>query len=62
MLLIHGTKDPLVSPDQATLMHDRLKSAEVDTELLILEGAGHFIQEDAPDEIVNAIESWSPVA
>jgi haloalkane dehalogenase len=29
---------------------------------VILEGAGHFIQEDAPDEIVNAIESWSPVA
>ena len=27
---------------------------------VILEGAGHFIQEDAPDEIVNAIESWSP--
>jgi haloalkane dehalogenase len=29
---------------------------------VILEGAGHFIQEDAPDEIVNAIESWSPAA
>src|SRR5207253_8398982 len=27
---------------------------------VILEGAGHFIQEDAPGEIVNAIESWSP--
>ena len=23
-----------------------------------LEGAGHFIQEDAPDEIVAAIRSW----
>jgi len=41
MLLIHGTKDPLVSPDNATWMHDRLKSAEVDSELLLLEGAGH---------------------
>ena len=41
MLLIHGTKDALVSPDHATWMHDRLKSVDVDTELLILEGAGH---------------------
>jgi haloalkane dehalogenase len=28
---------------------------------VILEGAGHYIQEDAPDEIVAAIRDWKPV-
>jgi haloalkane dehalogenase len=27
---------------------------------VILEGAGHYIQEDAPDEIIEAIRAWSP--
>jgi haloalkane dehalogenase len=27
---------------------------------VLLEGAGHYIQEDAPDEIVAAIRSWEP--
>jgi haloalkane dehalogenase len=27
---------------------------------VILEGAGHYIQEDAPEEIVRAIRSWNP--
>jgi len=27
---------------------------------VMLEGAGHYIQEDAPEEIVNAIRSWTP--
>ena len=26
----------------------------------MLEGVGHYIQEEAPDEIVAAIRSWSP--
>jgi len=27
---------------------------------VILEGAGHYIQEDAPEEIVSAIRAWNP--
>jgi haloalkane dehalogenase len=27
---------------------------------VILEGAGHYIQEDAPEEIVSAIRAWKP--
>jgi len=27
---------------------------------VILEGAGHYIQEDAPEEIVSAIRAWAP--
>jgi haloalkane dehalogenase len=26
---------------------------------VMLEGAGHYIQEDAPDEIVAAIRGWA---
>jgi haloalkane dehalogenase len=27
---------------------------------VLLEGAGHYIQEDAPEEIVAAIRDWGP--
>lgn len=40
-LLIHGTKDPYVAHEQAEWIHDRLKAATVEVELLSLEGAGH---------------------
>jgi acetyl esterase/lipase len=41
MLLLHGTEDKYVNYEQAILMRDRLKAAQVDVELLTLEGAGH---------------------
>jgi acetyl esterase/lipase len=41
MLLLHGTEDKYVNYEQATLMRDRLKAAQVEVELLTLEGAGH---------------------
>jgi acetyl esterase/lipase len=40
-LLLHGTKDPYVAFEQAEWIRDRLKSAEVEVELLAFEGAGH---------------------
>lgn len=40
-LCVHGTKDPYVAYEQATWLIDRLKAAEVEAELLTLEGAGH---------------------
>lgn len=40
-LLLHGTKDPYVAYEQATWIHERLKAAEVEVELVTLEGAGH---------------------
>lgn len=47
-LFIHGTKDPYVAYEQAVWIHDKLKAADVETELLTLEGAGHgFKGEDA---------------
>ena len=33
-----------------------------DHRTVLLEGAGHYIQEDAPAEIVAAIRAWAPGA
>lgn len=41
ILLLHGTQDKYVNYEQAILMRDRLKAAEVDVELVTFEGAGH---------------------
>lgn len=40
-LLIHGTKDPYVNFEQAQWIHERLQAADVEVDLLTLEGAGH---------------------
>ena len=40
-LLLHGTEDKYVAHEQAVWIHDRLKAADVEVELLTLQGAGH---------------------
>jgi acetyl esterase/lipase len=46
-LCIHGTKDNYVAYEQAVWLVDRLKSSDVEAELLTIEGAGHgFSGED----------------
>lgn len=45
-LCIHGTKDQYVAHEQAVWMVDRLKSVDVEAELLTLEGAGHGFKGD----------------
>ncbi len=40
-LFIHGTEDKHVAFEQAEWIYDRMKAAEVDVEMLKLEGAGH---------------------
>jgi acetyl esterase/lipase len=40
-LLIHGTEDKYVAFEQAQWAFDRMKAADVEVELLKLEGAGH---------------------
>jgi acetyl esterase/lipase len=45
-LCIHGTKDEYVASEQATWIVDRLKAADVEAELLTMEGAGHGFKGD----------------
>lgn len=40
-LLLHGTEDKYVAFEQAEWIYDRLKAAEVEVEILKLDGAGH---------------------
>jgi acetyl esterase/lipase len=40
-LCIHGTKDDYVAHEQSVWLVDKLKAAEVEAELLTIEGAGH---------------------
>jgi len=46
MLLIHGTADTLVSWRESQKMHDALRAAGKQSELLLLEGAPHAFQVD----------------
>jgi acetyl esterase/lipase len=40
-LILHGTKDALVPVEQSQILQDRLRAAEVASDLLIIEGAPH---------------------
>ncbi len=44
-LIIHGDKDRLVPLSQSELLHEALKKAGIETELMIFKGAGHYDQE-----------------
>jgi acetyl esterase/lipase len=45
-LCLHGTKDEYVAYEQATWIVDKLKAADVEADLLTLEGAGHGFKGD----------------
>jgi haloalkane dehalogenase len=55
-LLVWPTKDPVF----ATRERQRWEQIFPNHRTVSLEGAGHYIQEDAADEIVNAIRTWEP--
>jgi len=60
-LLIAGTKDTAVAPEQAELMHAALKAAGVPVELLWIEGAGHgpnFPGAVNPPDYLGAMVRW----
>jgi acetyl esterase/lipase len=40
-LIMHGDKDPLVPLSQSKLLNEKLKAVNVETELVVIEGAGH---------------------
>ena len=52
IVLVQGQKDPAFGNDRSL---ERWRSAFPDQRVVILPDAGHYIQEDAPEEIVDAI-------
>src|SRR5262245_21074307 len=40
-LILHGDADPLVPLGQSELLHDALKKAGVESELVVIKGGGH---------------------
>ena len=54
-LILWGTKDVAFGPRE----RKRFEREFPHHRTVLLEGAGHFIQEDAPDEVVRAIRQWS---
>jgi acetyl esterase/lipase len=54
-LCVHGTKDPYVAYEQAVWMVDRLKAADVEAELLTLDGAGHGFRGKDADRAEQAL-------
>jgi acetyl esterase/lipase len=57
-LLVHGTEDKYVNYEQATWIHERLKAAGVDAELLTLQGAGHGFKGDDAKKAEAAMVEW----
>ena len=57
-LLVWGDRDIAFKDEE----RETFEALFPDHETVILEGAGHFIQEDAPAAIVSAIRDWWPLA
>ncbi len=58
-LIVHGTADTLVPPDQSQRLYDALKGAGVETSLYLIYKAGHgFLAPGASEEPVALSESF----
>ncbi len=57
-LLLHGTKDPYVAYEQAMWIHDRLRAADVDVQLLELKAAGHGFKGADAERAEQALFDW----
>jgi haloalkane dehalogenase len=55
-LIVWATKDPAFHEAERT----RFEKLFPTHETVVLEGAGHYIQEDAPEDIADAILRWFP--
>ena len=59
VLLIHGDKDMLVPIAHSEKIHAALKKANVETELLVIEGGGHgLFPGDSGKRAGDALVSW----
>jgi pimeloyl-ACP methyl ester carboxylesterase len=53
-LIIVGTEDRLTPPKYAMYLYDHLSQAT----LVEIEGAGHYLQHEAPEELAEALRDW----
>jgi 3-oxoadipate enol-lactonase len=50
-LILHGTEDQMIHPDNARILSERIPGAE----LVLLEGAGHVYHSERPEEADRAV-------
>jgi len=58
LLIMQGTKDPLVPADQSQRLGDKLKAAGAEVKLEIIEGAGHGTKEFWTNETLKTIAEF----
>lgn len=60
LLILHGTKDPLVPTSQSTELYEKMQGAGVEVKLDVIDGAGHggkeFFAADRPQQMVDFLE------
>lgn len=54
VLVLHGTEDRLIHPDNARVLADRIPGAR----LVLLEGAGHVYHSEQPEAADRAVTEW----
>ena len=57
-LVLHGTEDVVVPPENGRMLAERLPNAEY----VELEGGGHNLPLEIPDEVAQRIDSWVRLA
>ncbi len=57
-LIIHGSEDPGVPVDQSRRLHEALREAGVESELMIVEGAGHGGKEFNEDAVLDKVTGF----
>ena len=57
-LLIHGTADELVPPDQSIRACEALKAARVECDLMLLEGEGHELTGNNPAAVLGRVKRF----
>jgi acetyl esterase/lipase len=57
-LLIHGTADTTVPLSHSTRIHEAFETAGVESELIIIEGAGHGFRGDDAERAMAALIAW----
>ncbi len=57
-LLMHGDKDPLVSPVQSAQMYEKLKDSKVDAEYIVMKGGKHGDLVWYQPNVIEQVVSW----